>query len=467
MACAALGGALLLTAASERWPVLAYGLDRKPSGMALRTLVQQTTDWDRDGFGWLSRPADPAALDGSIHPFAAEIPGNGIDENGAGGDRPRDWAARSEPPPPEVESPAKPSFLLIFLESFRGDLIGRKLGSHEVTPTLARLAERGSASQQAFAHSPSTWISRAQLFQGRVRPVAGATTLIDDFKRRGYRVAYVSGQDDTHGGEDLIGFDRADFFADARSNAERKTSRTALTVSLQVSWRVVLEQVGAYLEATRDDRRPVFLYVNLVDTHFPYHHPELEPLLGVDPVERPEIRAWNAARVFETYLQAAANVDRAIGELLALWSKHVGDTAILVTADHGQAFYEDGMLGHGQSLADEQSRIPLIVTGLRGDWREPLGLADLRGLVLAGLVGGDGGAHFAPDPERRLFQFTGSLARPREIALRSSRELTVVDLSTGRALFAGADGVTAPLSAEDQRAREVVWSWERLAAEEP
>jgi hypothetical protein len=464
-ACAALGGALLLAAAGGRWPVVAYGLDRKPSGMALRTLVQQTTDWDRDGYGWLSRPADPAPLDASIHPFAAEIPGNGIDENGVGGDRPRGWDVRSEPPPPEAESPAHPSFLLIFLESFRGDLIGRKLGSHEVTPTLARLAERGSASEQAFAHSPSTWISRAQLFQGRVRPVPGAATLIDDFKRRGYRVAYVSGQDDTHGGEDLIGFDRADFFVDARSNAERKTSRTALTVSLQVSWRLVLKQVRTYLEATRDDRRPVFLYVNLVDTHFPYHHSELEPLLGVDPVGRPEIRAWNAARVFETYLQAAANVDRAIDELLALWSEHVGDTAILVTADHGQAFYEDGMLGHGQSLGDEQSRVPLIVTGLRGDWREPLGLADLRGLVLAGLVGGDGGAHFAPDPEHRMFQFIGTLARPKEIALRSSRGLTVVDLSTGRARFAGGDGTTTPLSTEDEHVRELVWTWEALNVE--
>ena len=33
-----------------------------------------------------------------------------------------------------------------------------------------------------------------------------------------------------------------------------------------------------------------------------------------------------------------------------------------------------------------------------------------------------------PDPERRLFQFTGPLARPKEIALRSTAGLTVVDL---------------------------------------
>jgi len=465
-AATALCGGLLLHVASQRWPVVAYGLERKPSGLALRTLVRTATDWDRDGFGWLSRPTDRAPLDPAIHPFAVEIPGNGIDENGVGGDRPADWRMPSAPPV-GAESPAQPSFLLIFLESFRGDLIGRKHGGQPVTPSLERLAALGSLSQRAFAHNPSTWISRAQLFQGRIRPVAGAPTLIDDFKRRGYRVAYVSGQDDTHGGPDLVGFERADFFVDARSSPERRTSRTALTVSLQVSWRVVLEQVRAYLESTRDDPRPVFLYMNLVDTHFPYHHAELEPLLGVIPVSRAEIRAWNAGRVFETYLQAAANVDRAIGELLALWHEHVGDSAVLVTADHGQAFYEDGMLGHGQSLADEQTRIPLVVKGIRGDWPEPLGLAELRGRVLAGLSGGAGGASFAPDPERELFQFTGSLARPREIALRSSRGLTVLDLATGQARLEGADGGATPLPTEDARLRELVWTWESVVSDEP
>ena len=463
-AAATLGGALLLQSADERWPVVAYGLDRKPGGMALRALVRRSTDWDRDGFGWMSRPPDPDPFDGEIHPFAAEIPGNGIDENGVGGDRPLGWRVDPTLPAPQTFASARPSFLLIFLESFRGDLIGQRLGPREVTPTLNDLADQGAASHHAFVHNPFTWISRAQLFQGRLRPIIGAPTLIDDFKAAGYRVAYISGQDDTHGTEDLIGFERADFFVDARANATRKTSRTALTVSLQVSWRLVLEQVHAYLDSTRADRRPLFLYVNLVDTHFPYHHDELEPLLGVAPVGRPEIRPWNARRVLETYQQAAANVDRAIGELLVTWRDHVGDAPILVTADHGQAFYEDGMLGHGQSVAANQSRVPLIVVGIGGDWPELIGMADLRGLILGGLFAGGGRPHFTPDPERRLFQFTGPLERPKEIALRTTSELTVYDLSTRRGRRIGADEVEAPLPGDSELAREVIWTWEALVA---
>lgn len=464
----AVGGALLLHGVAGRWPVVAYGLDRKPSGVALRALVQHATDWDRDGFGWLSRPPDPDPFDRARNPFALEIPGNGIDENGIGGDRPAGAPERPTASTPAVESStARPSFLLIFLESFRGDLIGRRLGEREVTPTLNQLAAEGASSGQAFVHSPSTWISRAELFQGRIHPTAGAPSLVDDFKQRGYRVAYVSGQDETHGGENLVGYDRADHFVDARSHVERMTSRTALTVSLQVSWRVVLEEVEAYLAASRADPRPLFLYVNLVDTHFPYHHAELEPLLGVVPVGRAEIRPWNAARVFETYLQAAANVDRAIAELLEIWREQEGDSAILVTADHGQAFYEDGMLGHGQSLAENQSRVPLIVRGIAGDWPEPIGMSELRGRVLAGLAGGDARPRFAPDPARRLFQFTGPLDRPNEIGLRSSAGLTAVDVPAREARTEDAAGMH-PLPIDGTAARDVVWTWEALAVgEEP
>jgi hypothetical protein len=447
---AALGTAALHLA-DIRAPVLSYGLDRKPSGIFLRSVVEAATDWDRDGFGWMSRPADPAPLDPTRHPWARETPGNGVDENGLGGDLPRSWAS------PESVAVAAPrgenprSFLLVFLESFRGDLVGRSHGGRPVTPVLDGLAAAGASTEQAFAHNPLTWVSRAELFQGRVRPDVGAATLIDDFREQGYRVAYISGQDESHGPAGLVGIERADYFVDARAHADRKTSRTALTVSLQVSDAVVLEEVKAYLTSTQGDPRPLFLFVNLVDTHFPYHHDELERLLDVEPVTRSEIRPWNAERVLATYLQAAANVDASLGKLVALWHAHVGEAPLLITADHGQAFYEEGMLGHGQSVAAGQTRVPLIAVGLGGDWPEPLGLADLRGLILGGLAQPQDGPRFVSDPGRRIFQFTGLLEAPKEIALRTSAGVTTVVL--GRGEPAG------------QAAREVIWTWEALRAQ--
>jgi hypothetical protein len=197
--------------------------------------------------------------------------------------------------------------------------------------------------------------------------------------------------------------------------------------------------------------------VNLVDNHYPYHHDGIDRLLDVDPVTRSEIRPENARRVFETYLQASAHVDRAIGELLALWGERMGDAPLLITADHGQSFYEDGMLGHGQSLDPNQSRVPLILSGIGGTWPEPLGLADLRGLLLTHLFEAPGRARFAADPARRVFQYVGPLERPYRIGLRSW------DRSASWA-FARSQAPAAE-SGDERELLPVLWTWEWWQAE--
>jgi hypothetical protein len=209
----AVGGAVILTAAATHAPLLSFGFDHKASGQLLGLVIRLATDIDRDGFGLLSQPPDVAPLDASRHPFALERAANGSDENGIGGDLPAHFQPQRPFPAPDRFGPRRPSFLLVLLESFRGDLVGRRLRGDEVTPTLNRLAREGASSERTFAHTPLTWPSRAQLFQGRISPKPGARTLIDDFHDLGYRVGYFSGQNDQHGGSDaLVGFERADAF---------------------------------------------------------------------------------------------------------------------------------------------------------------------------------------------------------------------------------------------------------------
>ncbi len=454
-----LAGVVILGFTSRRDPVLTYGFGHKPSAQVLGYLARLATDFDRDGFGLVSGPRDGAPFDSSRHPFALELAGNGVDENGVGGDLPADFRPELPSARPDPSGPRRPSFLLVYLESFRGDLVGLRFRDQEVTPVLNDLARRGAASRRAYAHAPLTWPSRAQLFQGSIVPRNGARTLIDDFRDLGYRVAYFSGQNDQHGGSaPLVGFERADAFFDARADRDQRTSRTALPVSLQVSADTVLARVRAYLDETSGDARPLFLYVNLVDNHYPYHHEGLHRLLGVEPVTRPEIRPENAQRVFETYLQASANVDRAVGELVSLWNERLGAQPILVTGDHGQAFYEHGMLGHGQAVDELQSRVPLIVVGIGGTWPEPIGMADLRGLVLAHLFAAPGRARFVEEPTRRLFQYAGPLARPYVIALRGVRGATAWDFARSQSI--DPDAPHAPTAAPPQ----LFWTWEHWQA---
>jgi hypothetical protein len=463
-------GSLILTTAPASADRLQYGLVLKPSRTLLAALIQHITDVDRDGYGVLSRPRDSQPFDADIHPFAPEIPANGIDENGLAGDLP---AGFELPAPVAAPLPAEgptPHFLLIYLESFRADLLGQRLGDREITPFLSRLAQQNAHSERAFVHSPWTVPSRSQLFAGSLVPEPGGTTLIDDFKQRGYTVAYFSGQDDSFSNSDeVVGVSRADRFYDARQDLDRRTSRTTAAVSLQVSWKTLLERVQDYLD-TVDPDRPLFLYVNLVDTHFPYDHDELDDLLGVERIRRSEIRSDRAERVREAYANTAANVDRAAERLVRSWRERLAGRAkaILVTGDHGQAFYEHGTLGHGQALDDAQSRVPFILSGIGGEWPEPIAPSDVRGLLRRHLFAerqnGTPRAEFVAIDSRRIVQYAGELVRPHLLGLRGVDGALIYDVRNDRLSVVGPDAsrVSAPDAAQSEEFRTLIWSWETI-----
>jgi hypothetical protein len=417
------GSSALLSAAGASLDDLRFGIERKPSAILLRELVSRMTDVDRDGSGWLSRPGDGAPFDAGVHPFALDVPGNGVDEDGLAGDQPPGLSAPARVSAPLPARGSLPhGVLLVFLETFRADLVGARFHGRPITPVLERLASQGARSERCYAHTPGTAPSRGQLFGGTLAPELGRPTLVDDFRELGYQVALFSGQDDSYGnGRHLMGAERADRHYDAREDRLLRINRSASAGALQVPDQQLLRRIGEFLDE-RDPARPLFLYVNLVDAHFPYHHAQLEDLLDVEPVSRHQIRVDRAERVYTTYANAAANVDRSLGELLSRMERHLGEApVVIVTADHGEAMYEQGFLGHGHTLDETQTRVPLIVRGLGGVWPEPLGLADLRGLLREHLPSAqpDARPHFVPAADRTVLQFVPQLERPRRIALRS------------------------------------------------
>ena len=58
-----------------------WGLRKLPAALPLIGAVERMTDMDGDGYGLFGTPPDPAPFDAAIHPYALEIPGNGIDED--------------------------------------------------------------------------------------------------------------------------------------------------------------------------------------------------------------------------------------------------------------------------------------------------------------------------------------------------------------------------------------------------
>lgn len=463
-------GAVVLTTASSHSDILENGLLRKPAGRALAAVVTRVTDVDRDGVGAIGRNADPAPFDRSIFPYALDVPGNGVDENGIGGDLPLSDAAHEEPSYSSVMWQRRPDVVLVVLETFRADLVGARERGVAVTPVIDALAARGIAVARAFSHNGYTVQSRHHLFTGSLLAVPTDSTLIDDFLRNGYRVGYFSGQDESFGGAKYdVGFTRATMAVDARADRARRYSTATTPGSLAVPATVVQERVGEFLDQHGAADAPLFLYVNLHDTHFPYWHPGIETLTSDQRLPRARIAPAAREALWKTYANTAANVDRAIGEILdAVRRARGSEPGIVITADHGESLFDEGFLGHGYALNDVQTRIPLVVVNLPLVLSEPYGQVDLRGAFntafqRAGPPTGTPSVH--PAPDREIFQYLGDMARPRQIAFLMPAGRLIYDFRSARVQLP--DGSWHRPSELSDTWRDaflrLVWRWEAMS----
>ncbi len=462
--------ALLVTAAAHvASDPLDSSLKRKPSGRLFASISQRLSDLDGDGYGFVQRPLDPAPLDGSIYPYAVDIPNNGIDENGVAGDLRIRTDIDTETPPAAGQWRLRPNVILILLEGFRYDLIGKTFQEKAITPFLNELAQIGVSASAAYSHNGFTSPSRYHLFSGRLAGKRNGDSLIDDFKANGYEVAYFSAQDVSFGGGHFdVGYERADVKYDARVEPERRFTTFATPGSIGIPYHVIVEKVTDFLKQ-RQSERPLFLYVNFQDTHFPYYHHFIQKIISDAALARAEIGPGKAAELWATYVNTAANVDMAIGQIWDEFKRSLGDPSpgIIVTSDHGESLFDDGTLGHGLLLNDIQTQVPLVVANLPMTVEVPFGLVDVRG-ALNKALNNQPKASSRPalleNTTRAVFQYLGDFNRPREIALRNSSRRTEFDFRTGR--YQTADGLWRrpdELShVESEAFQFLVHYWERM-----
>jgi glucan phosphoethanolaminetransferase (alkaline phosphatase superfamily) len=445
------------------------GLRRKPSGWLFEGIAATLTDFDRDGFGIVGGMRDPDLFNASIYPWAIDVPANGVDEDGVGGDLPP--GARYEE---GHQQPAawrqRPNVVLFVLESFRADAVDRQLNGKPVTPVLDKLAVDGISSLRAYSHNGYTAQSRFHLMSGSLAGLRNGTSLIDDFAAHGYETAYFSAQDESFGGESLgVGFDRASVRYDARVDRDRRYSTFTTAGSLAVSYATLEERLAAFL-VHRDTSRPLFLYVNFHDTHYPYHHPEIIPLVSNAVLPQSRIGPAEREGLQDMYFNTAANVDRAIGWVLnKVGTGLATPPAVIVLADHGESLFDGNFLGHGYALNDVQTRIPMIVKGLPMRIEEPFGQVDLRDALGAALsadwsLGTQ--PRLAADPSKLVFQYLGNINRPRQIGfVDASGRRTIYDFRS-MAVETGTVPAWRPPSGltgtDRDRFLELIRTWERM-----
>lgn len=462
----ALGGVVVFGVAATASDVFENGLLRKPAGQALAFVVNRATDVDFDGYGIVGRSADPAPFNAAVFPYALDVPGNGVDEDGIAGDLPP-HAAFEDAPIPRRPFSRKPDVVLFVLESFRADVVGASFDSKPITPVLDDLATRGLSRHAAYSHNGYTVQSRFHLFTGALAAPPGAPTLIDDFKANGYRVAYLSGQDESFGGEKYdIGFSRADVARDAREDPSLRYTSGSTPGSLAVPLTVVERRVSELLASTPPET-PLLLCVNFHDTHFPYGYDGLQTLTSATRLPRERTEPGERPQLWAMYTNTAANVDRAIGTVIDnMRDVRKKEPGVVVIADHGESLFDEGFLGHGYGLNDVQTRVPLVVANLPMALPDPFAQADLRGALLAAMTSEPGSD--APFSVPRLegapiFQYLGTLTRPSQVAFLESGGRFIYDFRSKR-VQAGGEWLRPdelPKSEHD-RFLELIRYWERI-----
>jgi hypothetical protein len=420
---AALAAVPLLLFAANRVPDARAAAARFDGVIAVSTLLEQATDFDRDGWSLFSWPLDRQPFDAARHPYALDIPGDGIDQDGFGGDFA--FAGEPAPPPPPVIAGRKRNVILIVLESTRADSIGRRVDGRALTPTLSALAAQGSSARAAYSHVGFTTQSLQSLFTGELAPADGRQSLVRDFLANGYEVGVFSGQAEDFGGTaDLVGLRRASIYVDGGTLRNERAFTFAAESSIAVDGRLLLREFDRRLGRREAWARPHFLYFNLQSAHFPYYEPLMDRVLPGEPIPRGEIEAGNRDWVAHTYWNAVAYNDRLIGALLGRLRRLgvLDDTLVVVTADHGESLFDDGFLGHGHMLNEQQTRIPFILSAPGIAIPPVIGLADMRDLILSAA-----GADPPPRPRPAIFQYLGSLDRPGSIG--------TVDAAGNRTIF--------------------------------
>lgn len=307
------------------------------------------------------------------------------------------------------------SVLLICLDTVRADHLGSYgYATRPTTPHLDALAETGLVFTDVVAASGWTKPSVPSYFTGTPPAVHGvyegstrrggelstdvlgdeAETLAERFAERGHATAaFVRNAQLAPGSGMDQGFE---LYVDEAGDAVQ-----------------IVDQALAWLDARVDG--PFFLYLHILDAHWPYHVPDAAAERFAEPgvLERFRSADWKQLRdsinagevpidaeqeaeLLALYDGALAYADAQIGRLLeGLESRQLRErTVISVVSDHGEEFLEHGRIGHGHGLYETLTDVPWIVAGPGVPAREvttPVSLLDLGPTLLAAVSDDDPG----------------------------------------------------------------------------
>ncbi|MEE9263173.1 MAG: sulfatase [Vicinamibacteria bacterium] len=259
----------------------------------------------------------------------------------------------------------KPNLVLISIDCLRADHVGAYGYQRNTTPRIDALAKDGVVFETAVSVSSWTLPTHMAMLTGLPPSIHGATRqsklassvpyLPELLAQSGYRVDGVVSVPHL---SQHFGFERGfhSYLFSFDPGAERL--------------------VDAALDVVRrGEGQAQFLFLHLLDVHWPYAAPEdfrtrfgerpsdISDLLSKVLNDEPPRNQEEINQVINLYDGELAYVDRELGRFFdgLKAAKLYERSLIILTADHGEAFYEHGHWKHTQTLYEEMIRVPLIV----------------------------------------------------------------------------------------------------------
>ncbi|MDF7822411.1 sulfatase-like hydrolase/transferase [Pontiellaceae bacterium B12227] len=295
----------------------------------------------------------------------------------------------------------QPDVYLIMLESISWDRYGFMGYEREVSPHIDALAAESIVFPKSYAianhssyaqtgtHASMYPLRRTKLDQFE-KVNYPKTMLFDVLSYAGYRTAFFSAQN-----EDWLGMKT---FIEANTTMQhffhsKSVLGNNIGIESKLEDEVVRKHAEDYLSAS-EAGQPVFMYLNLQATHFPYAIPE-----GADQPFQPasmdgfsfnytDYDTAHLDRVINKFDNALRYVDQQVGAFID-HLKSIGryeNSLIVLTSDHGEAFYKHGLPTHGTSLFEDQVRTATLFKlphGKKSEIRnDPISLIDLNPTVL-------------------------------------------------------------------------------------
>jgi arylsulfatase A-like enzyme len=352
-------------------PVLAEGVSKNaPLGKIALAALRKATDHDKDGYSASFAGGDCNDGDKTINPGAIDVPGNGIDEDCSGEDTPAPVTPPKKTDEPKTVAKLKKTYnvILITVDTLRPDL-GFMGWKYPTSPNLDKVAEKATIFENAYSMASYTGKAVGPMLIGKYP----SETITEFSHFNSYQDANVFTAERVH---DLgvrtfagmchwyfrpssglkQGFDVWDTSAIPPGMGDlalKLLQRPENTVGTDLP----TEGTPGGPEGSGKKPFRFFAWFHFFDPHAQYVAHKDAPDMSHDNTGAPN------GQTRQIYDQEVWYTDKHIGRVLDYVASQpwADDTAIVMTADHGEAFLEHGMAWHGQQIWNELVHVPLFV----------------------------------------------------------------------------------------------------------